>query len=284
MSDPCIWFPFYIGDYRRDTSRLSTLEHGAYMLLLMDYYATQTPLPDDDEVLARIALVSPSDWQAIRLKIARLFQIEDGEWRHKRIDAELLRMRKRRKAFSDAAKRTNESRWRGSTGGSPAGSPSDSPSDSIVTVITYKEKKKSIVAQERDPVPLADKSSDPDRRNGQAVHPPPQSPTATPPARVNGNGRLSAYYGAAGEVIDWVNDRANRAYPKTEPNLQLIAARLAEGATLTQCKQVVVRKCREWAGDPKMARYLRPKTLFNRTNFAQYVGELVIPREAEHEH
>jgi uncharacterized phage protein (TIGR02220 family) len=37
---------------------------------------------------------------------------------------------------------------------------------------------------------------------------------------------------------------------------------------------VIAKKTREWLHDEHMTEYLRPATLFNRTNFAQYQGEL----------
>jgi hypothetical protein len=43
---------------------------------------------------------------------------------------------------------------------------------------------------------------------------------------------------------------------------------------------VIAKKCREWLHDEHMNEYLRPATLFNRTKFAQYQGELVPPGRA----
>lgn len=79
----------------------------------------------------------------------------------------------------------------------------------------------------------------------------------------------------AKEVLDFLNEKTGRSYEAVPANLDLIVARLKEGSTVIDLRQVVAKKCREWIGDAKMAEYLRPKTLFNRTNFAQYKGELV---------
>jgi uncharacterized protein YdaU (DUF1376 family) len=102
MSRP-VWMPFYVGDYLRDTRRLSTVEHGAYLLLIMEYW-TQGGLPDDDKKLARIAGLSLDEWTDIRDNIADLFQ---PAWQHKRIDAELAKAAAR----SDSAKEKANRRW-----------------------------------------------------------------------------------------------------------------------------------------------------------------------------
>jgi len=46
--------PWHIGDYLGDTMHLTTLEHGAYCLLIMHYWRTG-PLPNDDRMLADLA-------------------------------------------------------------------------------------------------------------------------------------------------------------------------------------------------------------------------------------
>lgn len=82
------WMPFYVGDYLSDTMHLTTLEHGAYVLLIIHYWRTG-PLPDDDRELATIARMEPRAWKGIATKLRRFFRPLDGELHHKRIDHEL---------------------------------------------------------------------------------------------------------------------------------------------------------------------------------------------------
>jgi len=79
----------YVADYLADTRRLTTLEHGAYMLLIMEYWRNRG-LPKNDEQLARIAGFSADDerWLSVRSAVAQHF---DENWRHERIEIELAR-------------------------------------------------------------------------------------------------------------------------------------------------------------------------------------------------
>ncbi|QPF81653.1 DUF1376 domain-containing protein [Bradyrhizobium genosp. L] len=77
--------PLYIADYLRDTQHLSALEHGAYMLLIMQYW-TAGGLPQDDARLARVTRLTPAEWMVVRPVVAEFFE---AGWRHPRIDAEL---------------------------------------------------------------------------------------------------------------------------------------------------------------------------------------------------
>jgi len=81
------------------------------------------------------------------------------------------------------------------------------------------------------------------------------------------------FKGDAEIVLAFLNEKTGRAYRPLTANLDFIAERLKEGATVADCRKVIAKKSREWTGTD-MAQYLRPATLFNRTKFAQYVGEL----------
>jgi uncharacterized protein YdaU (DUF1376 family) len=84
---PRYWMPFYIADYLADTEHLSTLQHGAYCLLLFSYWRRGS-LPDDDQQLANITRMQLEDWLAHRPTLKAFFY--DG-WKHKRVEAELRR-------------------------------------------------------------------------------------------------------------------------------------------------------------------------------------------------
>jgi uncharacterized phage protein (TIGR02220 family) len=76
-------------------------------------------------------------------------------------------------------------------------------------------------------------------------------------------------------LLAFLNEKAERAYQPTDVNLDFIVARLKEGYTETQCRQVVAMQVRAWKDDEVMSEFLRPATLFNREKFNQYVGKLV---------
>ena len=82
--------PFYVEDYLHDTSRLTRDQHGAYLLLLFDYWVSGPP-PDDDEQLAVIVKATPIEWRRLRPALAGFFSINDGKWRQKRLDIEIAK-------------------------------------------------------------------------------------------------------------------------------------------------------------------------------------------------
>jgi len=82
-----VWMPLYIGDYLSNTSRLTTEQHGAYLLLIMDYWVNGR-LPDDDAALANITKLAPERWLATRPIIIKYFHTENGELIQNRIESE----------------------------------------------------------------------------------------------------------------------------------------------------------------------------------------------------
>lgn len=87
---PDTWMPLFIGAYLRKTTRLTTLQHGCYFLLLIDYWVNGPP-PDDDEQLAAIVRQPLKDWQRLRPALTSFFDIADGQWRNERADEELAK-------------------------------------------------------------------------------------------------------------------------------------------------------------------------------------------------
>ena len=83
----------FVADYQADTMHLTTVEHGAYLLLLMNYWQRGKPLPDDDRKLARIAGLGPREWKRIKPAVSEFFEINCSGWFHKRVESELSHMR-----------------------------------------------------------------------------------------------------------------------------------------------------------------------------------------------
>ncbi|ALR04852.1 YdaU family protein [Xylella fastidiosa] len=101
------YFEFYPGDYLRDTGRLSLAEHGAYMKLLMDYYATEQPLPTDwKELYILTSAITAVEKAAVRKIIERFFTIaEDGLHHNERVDKEIAKAQRRMVASRENGKK-----------------------------------------------------------------------------------------------------------------------------------------------------------------------------------
>jgi uncharacterized protein YdaU (DUF1376 family) len=73
------WIAFYMGDYQKDTNRLTTLEHGAYFLLLQECW-THGKIPLAPEDRAALTKMPIRDWLKIAPKINPYFE-PDGTQR-----------------------------------------------------------------------------------------------------------------------------------------------------------------------------------------------------------
>lgn len=78
------------------------------------------------------------------------------------------------------------------------------------------------------------------------------------------------------EILNFLNEKAGRNYEPVAANIRMIESRIKEYGK-NKLQMMIARKCAAWKGNDKMEPYLRPKTLFNQTNCANYMGELVKP-------
>lgn len=112
MSDrPDGFMPLWIGDYLADTMRLTRDQHGGYLLLIMSYWRDGKPLPDDDEALCAVTRSTPSEWKKLRPILSKFFKVEEGVWRHGRIDHELQKAAENYASKVERAKAGAAARW-----------------------------------------------------------------------------------------------------------------------------------------------------------------------------
>lgn len=81
------YMQLYIADYLADTMHLSTEEHGAYLLLMFNYWQTGRAIPKNR--LAKIARVSDEKWSEIEETLSEFFECDDDSWVHLRIERDL---------------------------------------------------------------------------------------------------------------------------------------------------------------------------------------------------
>lgn len=82
------YYQHSIGDYRRDTSHLSLLEHGIYRQLMDWYYLDECEIPKETQVVMRRLSARTQEEQNTVLVILKEFFLEtETGWKHKRCDA-----------------------------------------------------------------------------------------------------------------------------------------------------------------------------------------------------
>lgn len=88
QNNNAVWMPLYVADYLAETSRLTTEQHGAYLLLMMDYWRNGR-LPADDNILANITRLPIERWMLLSGVLKGAFREVDGQLIHDRIEREL---------------------------------------------------------------------------------------------------------------------------------------------------------------------------------------------------
>lgn len=96
-----LWTDAYLGD----TTHLTTIEHGAFLLLLFTAWRTSTyDLPDDDYLLARYCRMTARQWLRIKPTIMAYWKLKDGRWSNGRLLDERDAVRRKVAQRSDAGK------------------------------------------------------------------------------------------------------------------------------------------------------------------------------------
>ena len=102
------YIQLYVADYLADTMHLTTEEHGAYLLLIFNYWQTGKPIPKAR--LARIAQLPNDRWISVEASLNEFFNDNGNEWEHKRIEADLEAVHSAQSQRSAAGKASAEAR------------------------------------------------------------------------------------------------------------------------------------------------------------------------------
>ena len=102
------YMQLYIADYLADTMHLSAEEHGAYLLLMFNYWQTGKPIPKNR--LAKIARLTNERWADVEPSLREFFGDNGEEWVHLRIEEDLASVREKLTKKSAAGKASVQAR------------------------------------------------------------------------------------------------------------------------------------------------------------------------------
>lgn len=111
------YYKFHIGDYARDTSHLTVIEHGIYRLLLDWCYLNEKPITTERAM--RVGRGYPEETQSV---LSEFFSQTDDGWMHARVVAEVdhyhAQSEKNRKNGAKGGRKKSETNPVGSQSGS----------------------------------------------------------------------------------------------------------------------------------------------------------------------
>lgn len=97
-------FTIWTDAYLADTGHLSTLEHGAYLLILFAMWRAGGYLPNDDRRLARFSRLTDAQFSKIRHNMMEFFTVEGDQITQGRLLEELEKARSRSTKASENAR------------------------------------------------------------------------------------------------------------------------------------------------------------------------------------
>lgn len=100
------FYTFNIGDYRRDTMHLSSMEHGIYRQLLDWYYLEESPIPKiTQSVIRRLRLVSEDEQKSL-VNVLNDFFVETEEgWVQPKCNEEIAKYHRKAEVNAENGKR-----------------------------------------------------------------------------------------------------------------------------------------------------------------------------------
>lgn len=104
------YIQLYVADYLADAAHLNAAQHGAYLLLIFNYWQKGHALNNSNERLASVARMSNDEWEQNRAIVAEFFRIDGDTWHHDRIDADLAAVADKSTKASRAGKASADNR------------------------------------------------------------------------------------------------------------------------------------------------------------------------------
>ena len=98
------YMQLYVADYLADTAHLTAAQHGAYLLLLFNYWQRGKPLNNSNERLTNVARMSSEEWAEAKPVLSEFFTIDGDEWIHDRIERDLDAVAKKSSKASDSGR------------------------------------------------------------------------------------------------------------------------------------------------------------------------------------
>lgn len=255
--------PLWISDYLRDTRDLTLEEHGAYLLLLMHYWERKCEMHYDLERLTRAINAPERSLNLVRGVVERFFTVDpDQRLHHTRADHEWDYVTAKVEQRRAAGRKSAESRRKARGNAQPV--------------------------QTTSPNDRCNDRSEPRSNDSPNA---PRTPTLTPTHRSNPDGldppkapadAVASTAQMAAELVDYLNAKSGGRFKthvggKPTEATKRVSRLLGAGFTAEEVRQVIDRQCGQWLGDPKMRTYLRPETLFGRTKFEGYLGQVAQP-------
>lgn len=118
MTTATIWMPVVIGDHLAATGRLTTTQHGAYLLMLLEYWRNG-PIRNKDDELAALTRLTRREWSKNKSVLLSFFYLDGDVWRHEGQDAERQKAISNVEACSNRGRKGAMSRWHKSVDKAP---------------------------------------------------------------------------------------------------------------------------------------------------------------------